>query len=147
MSIEPLQADPGVALGGGRPAVLSPSSDQRARRARIAIGVLAAGVAWASLPFLAGLLGAVVLAVLLAPLYRRIAPRIGPRRAAFLLALASVLLFAVPIALLLAWAIAQAPNVLQQVLASTAFARLADLRVGPLDVGAQLAEAGRTAVA
>jgi predicted PurR-regulated permease PerM len=147
MSIEPLQADPGVALSGERTVVLSPSSDQRARRARIAIGVLAAGVAWASLPFLAGLLGAVVLAVLLAPLYRRIAPRVGPRRAAFLLAVASVLLFAVPIALLLAWAIGKAPNVLQEVLASTAFARLADLRVGPLDVGAQLAEAGRTAVA
>lgn len=69
-----------------------PRVDRSPPRARIAIGVLGAGVAWASLPFLAGLLGAVVLAVLLAPLQRGLAPRIGRRRAALLLAVASVVL-------------------------------------------------------
>ena len=123
-----------------------PDTQTRSRRARIAIGVLAAGVAWASLLFLAGLLGAMVLAVLLAPVYRAIAPRIGARRAALLLAVASAVLLVAPIALVLASAINEAPRVLQRVLASAAFARLADLRLGPLDVGAQLAEAGRTVV-
>lgn len=118
----------------------------RSRRARITIGVLAAGVAWASLPFLAGLLGAIVLAVLLAPVYRAIAPRIGVRRAALLLAVASAVLLVAPIALVLASAIDEAPRVLQRVLASAAFARLSDLQLGPLNVGAQLAEAGRTVV-
>lgn len=116
------------------------------KRARVTIGVLAAGVVWASLPFLAGLLGAIVLAVLLAPVHRALAPRIGTRRASLLLAVASVVLLVAPIALVLASAIDEAPRLLQRVLASAAFARLADLRVGPLDVGAQLAEAGRTIV-
>lgn len=118
----------------------------RSRRARITIGVLAAGVAWASLPFLAGLLGAIVLAVLLAPVYRALAPRIGARRAALLLSVASVVLLVAPIAVVLASVIDQAPHLLQRLLTSAAFARLADLRLGPLDVGAQLAEAGRTVV-
>jgi predicted PurR-regulated permease PerM len=118
----------------------------RSRRARITIGVLAAGVAWASLPFLAGLLGAIVLAVLLAPVYRAIAPRIGARRAALLLAVASAVLLVAPIALVLASAIDEAPRMLQRILTSAAFARLGELQLGPLDVGAQLAEAGRTVV-
>ena len=147
MPSERVQAEPSITPGDPRAGILSPPSDQRARRARIAIGILAAGVAWASLPFLAGLLGAVVLAVLLAPIYRRIAPRIGPRRAAMLLAFASALLLAAPVALLLVWVIGQAPRVLEQVLASDAFARLSDLRVGPVDVGAQLSGAGRAVVA
>jgi predicted PurR-regulated permease PerM len=123
-----------------------PDTQTRSRRARITIGVLAVGVAWASLPFLAGLLGAIVLAVLLAPVYRAIAPRIGARRAALLLAVGSAVLLVAPIAHVLASAIDEAPRVLQRVLASAAFARLSDLQLGPLNVGAQLAEAGRTVV-
>jgi len=119
---------------------------QRSRRARIVIGVLAAGVAWASLPFLGGLLGAVVLAVLFSPVHRWLAPKVGPRRAALLLAVASVLLLVTPVALVLASSIQEGPKLFQRALASAAFARLAELRLGPLDVGAQLADAGRNAV-
>ena len=53
MSSERIQAEAIVTPSGSRAGMLSPLPDQRARRARIAIGVLAAGVAWASLPFLA----------------------------------------------------------------------------------------------
>jgi predicted PurR-regulated permease PerM len=116
----------------------------RSRRARIVIGVLVAGVAWASLPFLGGLLGAVVLAVLLAPPQRRLAPRIGARRSSLLLTVASAVLLVAPAALMLASIVQEAPRLLQRVLASAALARLSELRVGPLDVGAQLAEAGRS---
>ena len=118
----------------------------RSRRARIVIVVLVAGVAWASLPFLGGLLSAVVLAVLLAPAQRRLAPRVGPRRSALVLTLASILLLVAPLALLLAASVQEAPRLLQRVLASAAFARLSELRVGPLDVGAQVADAGRDLV-
>jgi predicted PurR-regulated permease PerM len=119
---------------------------QRSRRARIVIAVLVAGVAWASLPFLGGLLGAVVLAVLLAPVHRRLAPKIGTRRAALLLASASTLLLVAPIAFVLALSIQEGPQLFQRVLASATFARLSELRVGPLDVGAQIADAGRNVV-
>lgn len=119
----------------------------RARRARFVIGALALGVGWASLPFLSGLMGAVVLAVLVAPLHRVLAPKIGVRRSAFVLAIGSTLLLVAPAALMLATAIRQAPLVLRRVLESSAFAQLDALRIGPLDVGEQLGDAGRSLIA
>jgi predicted PurR-regulated permease PerM len=104
-------------------------------------------VAWASLPFLSGLMGAVVLAVLVAPLQRRLAPRIGIRRSALLLTIGTSLLLVVPVALVLATAIRQAPLALTRALESDAFARLSALQFGPLHVGAQLAAAGRGLIA
>ena len=146
MATESLRAPP-FEISAATPAELSPRPRRLlSRRARIVIMVLGAGVAWASLPFLGGLLGAVVLAVLAAPAHRRLAPKVGPRRAALLLAAASVMLLVAPVALVLASTVQEAPHVLQRVLASAAFARLGELRVGPLDVGGQLAEAGRNAV-
>ena len=123
-----------------------PSGAARSRRARIVIGVLVAGVAWASLPFLAGLMGAVVLTVLLEPLNQRLTPRIGPKRSAFLLALAAAVLIVTPVAFLLATGIREAPALLQSALTSSAFARLSVLHIGPIDVGAQFADAGRNIV-
>lgn len=142
-----LQDPPTVSVAGERADRQTVAARILSRRARITIGVLVAGVAWASLPFLAGLLGAVVLAVLVAPIHRRLAPRLGPRRTALVLAVASALLLVAPVGVVLAYAIDGAPRALERVLASAAFARLAELRVGPLDLGAQLAEAGRSAVA
>jgi len=129
------------------PSVAPSSLAMRSRRARIVIGVLFAGVAWASLPFLAGLMGAVVLAVLVTPLHRRLAPRIGPRRAALMLAVSVVLLLVTPAAFMLATMVQQVPTLLDSAVTSAAFSRLGTLRVGPIDVGAQIAEGGRHAVA
>ena len=92
------------------PARASTGAGHRSRRARIGIAVLVAGVAWASLPFLGGLLGAVVLAVLFSPVHRWLAPKVGPRRAALLLAVASVLLLVTPVALVLASTIQEGPK-------------------------------------
>jgi len=47
MPSERVQADSSITPGDSRTGILSPPTDLRARRARIAIGVLAAGVAWA----------------------------------------------------------------------------------------------------
>jgi predicted PurR-regulated permease PerM len=115
-----------------------------ARRARIGIALLAGIVAWASLPYLPGLMGAVVLGALVGAPYRWLAPRLGAHRAAFLLAVASAVLLVAPIALVVVTALREAPAVLQRALASPALARLAELRLGPLDVGEQLAAAGRS---
>jgi predicted PurR-regulated permease PerM len=92
-------------------------------------------------------MGAVVLAVLVAPLQRRLAPRLGIRRSALLLTIGSTLLLVAPVALVLVTAIREAPYALTHVLESAAFARLATLQVGPLDVGAQLADVGRGLIA
>ena len=117
------------------------------RVVRIAILLLAAGVAWACLPFLPGLLGAVVLCVMGAPLHRRLAPRLGDKRSALLVTTGMALLLALPAGGLLVSVVQEAPAALQRVGSSAAFAKLSQLRVGPLDVGAQLSEAGRNLVA
>ena len=119
----------------------------RARRARIVIGVFALAVAWGSLPFLSGLMGAVVLTVLVAPLYRRLAPHLGVRRSALLLTIGATLLLVAPAALVIMTAVQQGPPALQHAVESDAFARLGALQVGPLDVGAELEEIGRGLIA
>lgn len=126
-----------------RPA--TPTVD-RARRARIIIAVLVTGVAWASLPFIAGLLGAVVLSVVATPIHRLIAPKMGERRSALLISFVFVLVLAAPAVLLLSMSIRRAPMALQGLLESAAFARLSGLRVGEMDVGAQIADIGRNMV-
>ena len=146
MPVEPLLSTSLPALEPPRPHDGPPSRKALSRRARITIGVLVVGVAWASLPYLAGLLGGVVLAVLVAPLYRLAAPRVGPRRAAFVIAVATVLLLVTPIAFVLVSSIQELPRLLQRVLESATFARLGELHVGPLDVGAQLTDAGRNLI-
>ena len=118
----------------------------RARRARIIIIVLVTGVAWACLPFLAGLLGAVVLSVIATPIHRLIAPKMGERRSALLITFVFALVLAAPVMLLLSMSIRQAPMALQGVLESAAFARLSGLRVGEMDVGAQIADIARNMV-
>jgi len=119
----------------------------RARRARILIAVFALGVAWASLPFLSGLMGAVVLAVLVGPSYRRLAPRLGVRRAAILVTIGASLLLVAPAALVITTAVQQGPPALQRAVESDVFARLGALQIGPLDVGAQLEDVGRGLIA
>ncbi|MBC7673076.1 MAG: AI-2E family transporter [Polaromonas sp.] len=122
------------------------STPDRARRARIIIAVLATGVAWACLPYVAGLLGAVVLSVIATPIHRLIAPKMGERRSAFLITVVFALVLAAPAVLLLSMSIRQAPMALQKVLESAAFARLSELRIGELDVGEQIADIGRNMV-
>lgn len=125
----------------------APAPRRVARRARVVIGVLIVGVAWASLPFLGGLLGAVVLAVVAAPLQRRLAARAGRRAAALLITIATAVLLVAPSVLVMVIAVRRAQPALQHVLDSAAFARLSTLHIAQLDVGAQLAESGRNVVA
>ena len=120
---------------------------RRARRARVLIALLALGLVWASASYLAGLLGAVVLDVTCAPAYRRLAPRLGPRLAAFLITVAATLLLVAPAVGLVVAALQQAPSALQRVAESSAVARLSELHVGPIDLGAQIERVGDTALA
>lgn len=132
---------------GTAPAHPPARSTRGARRARVALALLVAGVVWACLPFLAGLLGAVVLCVIARPAQRRLAPRLGSRIAAMLLTLVTAVLLAAPATWLVAAAVQQTPAALHRVTTSASFARLATLHVGPLDVGTRLTEAGNALVA
>ena len=112
-------------------------------RARVLILALGAVIVFAVAPFLAGLLGAVVLDVVSAPVYRRVAPRVGRRWGALLVTVGVAIVLVVPVALLTFSALSEAPGAFQRAVQSDAFARLATLRIGPIDVGDQLRSAGQ----
>ena len=93
------------------------------------------------LPFLVGLLGAGVLYVVCAPMHRRLAPRLGVRSAAAVVLVGALLLILLPGALLVTVAMEQGPAILGGLPESAVFARLAALRFGGMDVGAQVTAA------
>ncbi len=118
-----------------------------ASRARIVILALVVALVWACAPYLAGLLGAAVLAVVCAPAYRRWRHTLGARTTALVLTVAAAVLLVAPAVWLVATAIEEAPGALQRAAESTTFARLRTFAIGPFDVGAQLTRAGNDIVA
>lgn len=117
-------------------------------RDRAALLILALGVAIAIalLPFLSGLLGTAVLYVMFVPLYRRLARRMKPGPSATLTLLVALVAIGLPLVWLLGMVIGQAPDALRGVQGSPLFTRIASLRLGTLQVGAELAKASGTIV-
>jgi predicted PurR-regulated permease PerM len=113
-------------------------------RAGWAILVLGIAIVAALLPFAVGLFGAAVLYVVCAPVHRALAPRLGARWAAALVLVGTLLLILVPGAMLVTVAMDQASGVLRGMPASPVFERLAQLRIGSIDVGAQIMAASGT---
>lgn len=113
-------------------------------RAGWAILVLGIGILVALLPFAVGLFGAAVLYVICSPVHRALTPRLGTRWAAALVLIGTLLLILVPGALLVTVAMDQASGVLRGMPASPAVERLAALRIGSIDVGAQIMAASGT---
>ena len=111
-------------------------------RARLVIGILGVGILIAVAPFLPGLLGAVVLYVVFAPVYRKLACRTGTSVAALIVTFGAAILVLIPVVWLGAIAIEQAPDALARILGSDSFAQIRALRIGSIDVGAQLSRAG-----
>lgn len=116
--------------------------DTPRERAQLLLVVLGIMIAVAVTPFAAGLLGALVLYVAVAPGYRRLSGRVPRRAAALIIVVATAGLILLPIVWLVVIAIEQAPAALHQLQGSTGLARLAALRVGDLDIGARVVEAG-----
>ncbi len=111
-------------------------------RAQLLLVALGLAIAFALVPFAAGLLGALVLYVAVAPVYRRLL-RILPRRAsAIIVVVATTVLILLPLAWLLVIAVGQAPAALRQLQASDGLARLAAIRIGGADVGTRIVAAG-----
>ena len=120
--------------------------DSRRERAQVLLAVLGLTIAFAVVPLVAGLLGALVLYVATVPIHRRISAYIPTRAAAIVVVVATAALIFLPAAWLLAVAIERAPDVLRQLRESPGLARLASIRVGNVDIGTQLVEAGGTLV-
>jgi predicted PurR-regulated permease PerM len=121
-----------------------PRRDRSADRAALLILVLAAAVLVAIAPFLSGLLGAAVLYVIFVNPFRRLERMMRSGIAAAVTLAAALLLVAVPLGWLITVVIAQAPDAFRTLQTSAVFARIAELRIGSFEVGAELAKASGT---
>ena len=115
-------------------------------RARLLIVALGLVIVIALSPFISGLLGAAVLYVLCIEPYRRMARVLRPGLAAFITLAAAILVIALPFTWLVGMVIDQAPDTLRSVQNSFLFTRIAQLRIGTLNVGAEIAKASGTLI-
>jgi predicted PurR-regulated permease PerM len=116
--------------------------DSRRERAQTLLAALGIAILVAVLPLLAGLLGALVLFVAAAPVHRRLTSRLSTRASATVIVAATAVLIFLPAAWLLSVAVDRAPDAINQLRDSTVWARLSVMRVGSIDVGTRLADAG-----
>jgi predicted PurR-regulated permease PerM len=119
--------------------------DTPRQRAGFLVGLLGVALAIALAPFATGLLGIVVLYVICAPAHRRLSRRIDPRVSAFIVLTIALVLVLLPLGVMVGVIVAEAPGALAVLQANAD--RLSTLRIGGMDVGAQLATAGGTAAA
>ena len=113
-------------------------------RAALLILVLAVVIFVALAPFLSGLLGAAVLYVICVKPYRRLERVMKPGFAAGITLIVALVLIALPLGWLITVAVAQAPDALRELQSSNVFARIAGLRIGNFEVGAEVAKASGT---
>jgi predicted PurR-regulated permease PerM len=117
------------------------------QRAAFLVAALGIAIAVALMPFASGLLGIAVLYVICAPAHRRLSRRIPPRLSALVVLTVALLLVLLPLAVVIGIVVSEAPATIAALQESTVLERLETLRVGRVDVGAQMAEAGGTVVA
>jgi predicted PurR-regulated permease PerM len=121
---------------------MKPMVDSARARAGTLVLILGALIAAALLPFLAGLLGAAVLYVVCAPAFRRLARVVPGRGAALLVVAAASVAVLLPGTWLVNALVQQAPETLRGLADDELLARLASIRIGSVEIGAQIAAAG-----
>lgn len=117
--------------------------DTNKQRAAIVLLLLGVGVAIALAPYATGLLGAPVLYVLFAPLHRWFSRWIRPSIAAVLVILCAFLLIVLPGVWLIGMLVGQAQGVANSMVKSPLLDQIATLRIGPYEVGPQIATVGK----
>jgi predicted PurR-regulated permease PerM len=115
-------------------------------RAGLLILALAVAIVVALSPFFSGLLGTAVLYVIFVKLYERLERSMRPGIAAAITLVVALLVIGLPLVWLLGVVIGQAPDALRSVQGSMLFARVGGLRIGSVQVGAELAKASGTIV-
>lgn len=119
--------------------------ETRRQRAGFLIALLGVAIAIALAPFASGLLGIVVLYVICAPAHRKLSKVVPPRLSAFIVLTVALVLVLLPLGVMVSVIVAEAPGTIAAIRENAG--RLSELRIGGMDVGAQLATAGGTAVA
>lgn len=116
--------------------------DSPHRRAAALVILLGVGVAMALAPFITGLIGAPVLFVIFAPLYRIVRRWLRPSLAAMVVVLVGILVVVIPISWVVVLMANETPGMVTSVLQSPLLERVKDVRVGRLEVGTELEQAG-----
>lgn len=121
-----------------------PTGKYRAAALLIGLGL---GLLWIIVPYIPGLLGGAVLYSLARGWYARLAgDRRGSHRVALLISTATILLILIPGGALLGLLLDDVPRTLSTIEPGPLLEKLRALRIGPLAIGAELADAGNTAV-
>ncbi len=110
-------------------------------RAGLLILVLGGAILLTLTPFVSGLLGVGVLYVILVKPYRWLGRILRPGIAASITLVAALIIVALPLAWLIVLVVGQAPDALRSVQDSAVFARVGELHIGDVQVGAELAKA------
>lgn len=113
-------------------------------RAALLILLLAIGILIALSPFLSGLVGAAVLYVVFLRPYRRLEKHLRPGFSAAIILIGAIVLVALPLAWITTIVFAQAPDAMQSLQTSDAYARIRELRIGRMHLGDELANASGT---
>jgi len=113
-------------------------------RAGALIAVLGVAIVIALSPFAVGLLGAAVLYVLCEPIFQRLLKRLPMGVAAVLTLIFAILVIALPVMWIVVLVAEQAPDMIRGVQSADVFARLGSIRIGRIDLGAELAKASGT---
>jgi predicted PurR-regulated permease PerM len=117
-------------------------------RDRAGLLILALGVAilLALMPFLSGLLGAAVLYVIFIGPYRRLSRVMPDGLASAITLILAIVVIALPLAWLFSVLIDRIPAALQSLQSGALLERLSTIRIGRINLGAQVAEASGTLV-
>lgn len=116
------------------------------QRAAALVAALGIAIGIALTPFASGLLGIAVLYVICAPAHRHLSRRIPPRISALLVLAVTLVLVLLPLAVVVGIVVSEAPGTIAALQQNAVLGRLETLRIGGVDVGAQLAQAGGTVV-
>ena len=108
------------------------------------LGLLALGLVVALSPYATGLISVPVLYVTLSPLHRWLCRWFKPALAAGFVVIVTILLVMIPGFAILSLIVGQAQHVASTVMTGPLLDRIAELKVGPFDVGAELVKLGQT---
>lgn len=115
-------------------------------RAALVVAVLGVAILFAIAPFASGLLGATVLYVMCVPVYRRLLRFMNDDLAAALTLIGAIVVIALPITWIVFLAADQVPDIIRSAQDGNIFSRLATLRVGRIQVGAEIAKASGSVI-
>lgn len=117
-------------------------------RDRAGLLILALGVAilLALAPFMSGLLGAAVLYVIFVGLYRRLSRVMPDGLAAAITLIVAIIVIALPLTWLIGVLVDRVPDALGSLRSGVLLDRLSRIRIGNIDLGAQVAEASGSLV-